>query len=145
MKEKITIFFAQYFLYFVLVGMVAYFLFVATSLGSLIFSAVFSLLSVLIAKFLKRIIGKKRHEKNILAITKHSYAFPSSHAAGLSSFMVTTFGAPIWYFIFVATVIILFARVKSGAHDIKDILGGLLVGTLSTTCFIGGLLLILSL
>ena len=145
MKEKVVIFFAQYFLYVLLVGVIAYFIFFAPSLAALLFSGALSLLSVFIAKLLKRVVGKKRHDKNIITTTKHTYAFPSSHAAGLSSLLVTTFGAVIWYFIVPATFVILSARVRSGAHDIKDIIGGLLVGTLSTILLINGLLLILSL
>lgn len=145
MKEKIIIFFAQYFLHLVILGVVAYFLLLTSSIAPLIFSGLLSLLSVLVAKFLKKVVGKRRHDTNILTTTKHSYAFPSSHAAGLSSLLVTTFGAIVWYFILAATLVILFARVKSGAHDIKDILGGILVGVVTTLILIGTLVLILSL
>ncbi len=145
MKNTLIRFFAQYYLYIMVVVVTAYFLFVLALVVPLILTGVFAFLSVLVAKLLKRIINKKREVKDQLFPTTSSYAFPSSHAAGLSSILVSTFGDPVWYFIATSAAFILLARVKGKVHDIKDIVGGLLVGSLVTTALIFGLAILITL
>ncbi len=145
MKEKIIIFFARYFLYFVLTLVVVYFFSYSDLIVPLIFTATFSLISVFVAKILKYFFAKKRKEGNHLFTTKNKYAFPSSHAAGLSSILLSTFGNYLWPLLLGSTVIILLARVKSGVHDYKDIAAGVATGLIVTALCIGVLALSLSL
>jgi membrane-associated phospholipid phosphatase len=145
MKEKLTIFFAQYFLYGVLLLVIIYFLILPGLLIPLIFTGVFSCVSVFVARMLKYFFAKNRREGPHLIITKNKYAFPSSHAAGLSSIVLSTFGNYLWLFLLGATVIILLARVKIGVHDYKDIAAGVLTGLIVTALCIGVLALSLSL
>lgn len=123
----------------------AYFLLILGFPVALILSGVFSCISVLVAKLLKRIIAKKRNAKEQIFPTGNMYAFPSSHAAGLSSLIVSTLGDPISIFIAVSSTIILLARVKGKVHDYKDIVGGILVGGIVTTLLIFGLIFLFTL
>lgn len=145
MKNKLIRFFGQYYLYVMVLVVTIYFLFILDLVVPLILTGVFALLSVLVAKLFKRIIHKKREVKDQLFPTTSSYAFPSSHAAGLSSILVSTFGDPVWYFIATSAAFILLARVKGRVHDIKDIVGGLLVGSFVTTVLIFCLIALITL
>lgn len=138
MKEKVTRFFAKYYLYIVIVIICFYCLFILESLFVLLLSGLFSFISVLVAKLLKKVIAKKRNKVGQLFPTKNTYAFPSSHAAGLSSLLLSTYGDPVFIFIAISTAIILLARVRAKVHDYKDIIGGLLVGgTVTSLLFFG--------
>ncbi len=145
MKDTIIRFFAQYYTYVTVILISAYFLFILGLPVALILSGLFSFISVLVAKLLKRIIVKKRNTKAQMFSTGDIYAFPSSHAAGLSSLIISTLGDPVWIFIAVSSAIILLARVKSKVHDYKDIIGGLLVGSVVTGVLIFGLILLFTL
>lgn len=145
MKDTIIRFFARHYIYVTIVVACAYFLLVLGLPVALILSGLFSFISVLVSKLLKRIIAKKRNTKDQTFPTKNTYAFPSSHAAGLSSLVVSTLGDPLWIFIAVSTVVILLARVKARVHDYKDIIGGLLVGSSVTGALIIVLILLFTL
>lgn len=132
MKKKLLVFFATYFLTITVIGISLYFV-VYGYIGILFVIGFYSLISVLVAKLLKRVIKKKRvHHGEALFQTDSPYGFPSSHAAGLSSLALSTYGFPIWFFVVVASAIILLSRVKSNVHSVKEIVAGLLVGVAVT-------------
>jgi membrane-associated phospholipid phosphatase len=140
MKKHTTVmsFFATKVLYIVLGITTLYFIWYFL-IVELVLLAVLALFSVMVARVIKRFIGKRRHEGRWLPVS--GYAFPSTHATGLASLLVSTYGDIIFYIIFVGAVIILFGRVTTRVHDYKDIIAGLLLGTFVT----GGLLYLLTL
>ncbi len=144
MKEKTIVFFARYYMYLVLALVVAYLLSYTGLVVPLVLTAAFSLTSVFVAKILKYLFAKKRGGGSSLFVAKNKYAFPSSHAAGLSSILLSTFGNYLWPFLLGSTIIILLARVKSGVHDYIDILAGVIPGLVVTATCIGTLALLLS-
>ncbi len=144
MKTRLMLFFAQYYLYVALLVSALFFLAGEEPLAVLLLACLFSGLSVIVAKALKKLFGKRRNS-SALFVAQDAYAFPSGHAAGLTSLLVSTFGGFFWPFLFVSTGIILFARVKSGVHDYKDILAGVVTGFFVTVLCIGILALVSSL
>ena len=93
------------------------------------------LLSLTIAKVLKRTIHKKRPpKKKELFMPFDTYAFPSGHATGLSSITLFIFlySIPLGICSLIISLVIVIARVESYVHDTVDIIGGIIVGSLVT-------------
>lgn len=63
-------------------------------------------------------------------LTDSAYSFPSAHTTVLFALATATyfFNKKLSYFIFIAGVIVGFARIAGGVHYPSDILGGMLIG-----------------
>jgi undecaprenyl-diphosphatase len=132
--DSCVVFFAEYYLYFVLA------VFVLVLLKGLHYKiGVMAVLSALIARFgavsLIRYFYHRPRPFIALPSVQHlfeksSYAFPSGHATfvfALAAF-IFFYNKKLAYFLFASGLIIGIARVVAGAHYPSDILGGIALG-----------------
>ncbi len=88
-------------------------------------------ISLTIAKILKKIIRKARPSKRTELFQPFDrYAFPSAHSASLFALTAYTLGQNLLIGILslVCTVLIVVGRVKTNVHDYVDIAGGFVIG-----------------
>lgn len=139
--DSLAIFFAEYFVYFLVAGAVAVFFLIKIKrekIRYLFLIGVSVILSRLIITELIRLIWHRSrpfidHQVNQLIEHGASGSFPSGHIAFL--FTLTTviyfFNKKIGWLFFISSFLIGLARIFVGIHYPLDILGGIVVGVLS--------------
>ena len=91
--------------------------------------------ALIIQKILKRIIHKSRPRQSEDVFTPlDTFAFPSGHATGLTVLMLFVFDrdATLGFILLILSTCVLTARILSNVHDIKDIIGGIVLGAVAT-------------
>jgi membrane-associated phospholipid phosphatase len=136
--KKLTIFCAEY-LVIVVAIIFVYLIYiqdtVAEEISIILIGGILFLLVTAFAAILKRIIHKNRPVQDFeLFVPFGEYAFPSGHATMLFAvtFFIFTESYTLGLISLLFSSIIVVARVKSRVHDAKDIIGGVLIGTLLT-------------
>jgi undecaprenyl-diphosphatase len=136
--KKLTIFCAEYLV--IVVAIIFIYLFLsqdttAEMISIILIGGILFLLVTAFAAVFKRIIHKNRPVQDFeLFVPFGEYAFPSGHATMLFSitFFIFTESYSLGLLSLICSSIIVVARVKSRVHDTKDIVGGVIIGTLLT-------------
>lgn len=138
--DKLGIFFAQYFEYFLIFFL---FLFLILDFKKYWLMLVQSLISVILARFfiveiIRLIFSRPRpfmeNQVNLLLEGPKTFSFPSGHAAFYFAIaaIVYFYNKKAGILFFISAFFISFARVFSGLHWPSDILAGFLVGFFSS-------------
>ncbi|MBW9212077.1 MULTISPECIES: phosphatase PAP2 family protein [Terrabacteria group] len=120
--------------FFVLLAGWLLYLFSQQSFKKLIVYVLLSVINLGIVTLIRKVVNKKRPEKNLLDKQKQGEAWPSRHS--YSAFYVifsSWFMFPTWLsvFLFFPAISLAILRVKSKVHDYRDILSGMSLGIIS--------------
>ena len=134
--KRFTIFCAEYLIVaegFVFLGCIYTLKSLSEKLSAVLSALAVLTLSLCVARVIKIFIKKDR-PLGKLFIPTGRYAFPSGHATGLFSvtFFIFTESYTLGILALIISLVIVIARIKSKVHDLKDIVGGAIIGTLVT-------------